>query len=211
MSVLLTLYDGGEWDHGTANVKSAKFSMKRTNLCLGGLTQTGHVLNLFDNKEQMTSGLIPRFLTLMLQPVHTSIRKMKKGSANFQKKLKTVIKEINLEHNGDHKQVLLRESKAFDIFAEYHDQVSEWIQNHQYKLNHQNAITMVSKSIGQIFRLSGILNQLYISWNLDEVKEFEGNDLDFRGEGFVPISALSMQSALSIVNLFSEPKFDYSK
>ena len=99
----------------------------------------------------------------------------------------------------------------FEMFAQYYEQVSEWIQTHQYKMKYQNAITMVSKSLGQILRLSGILNRLYIAWNLDEVDQFESNSamngesIDFKdvlisNDGTVPISVMAMQSALSIVS-----------
>ena len=64
-SVLLTLYDAGEWNHSTA--KGVQFDSNRTNLALGGLTQTAHIAQLFNNKEQMESGLIPRFFFFFKQ------------------------------------------------------------------------------------------------------------------------------------------------
>lgn len=98
-SVLLTLYDAGEWNHSTA--KGVQFSLERTNLALGGLTQTAHIAQLFSNKEQMESGLIPRFLSLLLKPVHTSIRDMKKGSLCFKNVMTDTVgkvKELHCDH-----------------------------------------------------------------------------------------------------------------
>ena len=77
-AALLSLYDGQEWTHSSA--KGTQFAMKRTKLSLGGLTQTAHVISLFKLQEQMDSGLIPRFFTVMLRPVHTSIRQIGTGS-----------------------------------------------------------------------------------------------------------------------------------
>ena len=74
-NLLLSLYDGGEWDHGTSGSKSTKFKIPKTHLVLGGCTQTAHIVSLFQNQEQMQSGLIPRFLILMLEPVRTPIER----------------------------------------------------------------------------------------------------------------------------------------
>ena len=79
-AILLTLYDGASWSHNTA--RGVQFSMEKSKLILGGLSQTGHVLKLFNQKDQMESGLIPRFLTVLLKPVHTNIRDIVRGKNN---------------------------------------------------------------------------------------------------------------------------------
>ena len=233
-SVLLSLYDGGEWEHGTASNKSTKFSMERTNLSLGGLTQTAHVLRLFNNADQMQSGLIPRFLSILLRPVRTSIREMREGGAAFQSKMESVINRISMDNklNG-RRYILLRKSKAFELFAQFHESSTHWIEKNQFKMSYQNAITMVSKSIGQVFRLSGIFTAFFLAWSTPEVQAFEKNSEELKGisinyagnigspddstqevyafersnEGGnigssddVPISALSMRCALSLVS-----------
>ena len=216
-SVLLTLYDAGEWHHSTA--KGVQFELDRTQLALGGLTQTAHVAQLFSNKERMESGLIPRFLTVMLNPVHTSIRKMKKSSGEFKVMMKDTLKKVRNLHEDRHiVHTMLRGTKAFEMFASYHDQVSNWIEQHQYKMdmNYQDAITMVSKSLGQIFRLAGILNSFYLSWDVDEVQQFEidsqidGSAVQFTdalrnvgevdgSDSAIPLSLMAVQSAIAIV------------
>ena len=130
-SALLSLYDGGSWDHGTSNKASAKFSMERTNL-LGGLTQTAQVINLFGNKDQMQSGLIPRFLALMLEPVHPNIRTLVSGSDDLRKLVKTKISTIYDSHHDDdgRKYYLLRESKTITVCS---------LQRHCKSLSHSHS------------------------------------------------------------------------
>ena len=91
-SVLLSLYDGQEWGHNTA--KGVQFSLPQTKLTLGGLTQTAHIIHLFNQKEQMESGIIPRFLTFLLSPVHTSIRSLEKVGETLKETLREVILAI---------------------------------------------------------------------------------------------------------------------
>ena len=181
-SVLLSLYDGGEWEHGTARNKSTKFSMERTNLSLGGLTQTSHVLRLFSNDDQMQSGLIPRFLSILLRPVRTCIRELREGGDAFQTKMESVINKISTDNELNGRRfMLLRKSKAFELFAQFHESASNWIEKNQYKMSYQNAITMVSKSLGQVFRLSGIFTAFFLAWSTPEVQAFECSSVELKG------------------------------
>ena len=181
-SVLLSLYDGGEWEHGTASNKSTKFAMERTNLSLGGLTQTAHVLRLFGNADQMQSGLIPRFLSILLRPVRTSIRELREGGAAFQSKMESVINRISRDNGLNGRQyILLRKSKAFELFAQFHESATNWTEKNQYKMSYQNAITMVSKSIGQVFRLSGVFTAFFLAWSTQEVQAFENSSDEIKG------------------------------
>ena len=172
-AVLLSLYDGASWNHSTA--RGVQFSMPRTKLTLGGLSQTGHILKLFNQKDQMESGLIPRFVTIMLRPVQTSIREICCGKDKFYEKFVPILKKIRAFHEIPTTYNLLRTSPAFEIFAVYHEKTSAWIKKHQFKTAYQNAITMVSKSVGQIFRLSAILTGLMIFWDVNTVTTHEEN------------------------------------
>ena len=207
-NLLLSLYDGGEWDHGTSSTKSAKFTIPKTRLALGGCTQTAHVVSLFENKEQMKSGLIPRFLVVMMEPVRTPINQLGKGDhRGFKEELQEKFKSIHQFHKGkDIKYVIKLNSKAFNLFSQYYQTVNSWCEKHEFKMSYQHAITLVSKSLGQILRVSAILNALFIEWNRDEVVSFE-NQSSFDGdvqefeskEGVIPISVMALQSSLALV------------
>ena len=98
-NLLLSLYDGAEWNHCSA--KGTTFKNPRTKLCVGGLTQTAHLVSLFQQQEQMDSGFFPRFLTILLRPVHTSIRNMKKGSDEVKKKICHAFSSIKENHEQE--------------------------------------------------------------------------------------------------------------
>ena len=213
-TTLLSLYDGGQWDHGTAGSKSAKFSLPRTRIALGGLTQVAHICALFDNPEQMQSGLIPRFTVLMLEPVHTDFFDLQidEDDEKYHENLfREKLKEIKDSHQGrEVVHQLLMNSKAAQLFGRYYKSVKEWTILHEYELAYQDAITLVSKSLGQILRVSGLLNALFLVWNKEEVISYEDSS-NFVGDipvfemievdaGFrIPISLMALQNALSIV------------
>ena len=153
-TTLLSLYDGGEWDHGTAGAKSTKFTLPRTRIALGGFTQVSHIFTLFDNAEQMQSGLIPRFTVLMLEPVHTDffdLQLEEDDESFYENLLREKLKLIKNVHQG--RQVvhqLVMSSKGAQLFGQYYRRVKEWTILHEYELAYQDAITLVSKSLGQI-------------------------------------------------------------
>ena len=212
-SVLLSLYDCQNWDHSTA--KGVSFEIPKTNLSIGGLTQTDHVIDLFAQQEQMSSGLIPRFITVMLEPVHTPLKNKEKAGNDFAMQVNNVIKQIKTFHDGrDIHYTLLENSKGYDIYAIYHDKVIDWIVKNQYKPHMQNAICMVSKSLGHVLRLAGCLNALFLFWSVDEVdvfeknSEYEGNSITFSkffDDGpeslstTIPISIMSIQCAINVI------------
>ena len=120
---LLFLYDGNEWNHSSA--KGVRFDNPYTKLSLGGMTQTAHVVNLFNQEEPMTSGLIPRFFVLGLEPVPTNIRNLTSGSGDIKERIIETVKKIKAQHETQQiRYTLERESKAFDVYARYHERVS---------------------------------------------------------------------------------------
>ena len=124
---LLFLYDGSAWDHATA--KGVQFTNEYTKLSLGGLTQTGHILNLFSpaHEEQMTSGLIPRFFIIGLEPVHSSIRTVTGDSDEVKKDVIKKVCIVKKYHQTKTNYTILRGSKALELYAQYDDKIESWI------------------------------------------------------------------------------------
>ena len=127
-------------------------------------------MSLFANNEKMKSGLIPRFLIMMLQPMHTPFEELIIDSVDehedYKDNLKTILEYIHHLHK-DRKVIhqLLIKSKTGKLFSQYYGLVIEWTEKHKLKMAYQDAITLVSKSLGQILRLSGILNAFFIEYN----------------------------------------------
>ena len=76
-TILLSLYDGGNWSHTTRH--STNFSMEKTKLTLGGLTQNKCILEMFNekNSEKLFSGLYSRFTMYADNMVFTPLGDLK--------------------------------------------------------------------------------------------------------------------------------------
>ena len=114
---------------------------------------------------------------------------------------------------------MFENSKGYDLFAIYHDKIIEWIVKNQYKPQMQNAICMVSKSLGQVLRLAGCMNALFLFWDVNEVNEFEatstynGNSLNFEkfieeepelntfplSIHYIPLSIMAVECAINVI------------
>ena len=220
-SVLLTLYDGGEWSHSTT--QGAQFDMKHTKLVLGGMTQTSHYIKLIQNTEQMESGFLPRFLTFQLSPVYNpNLDELTESDPTFLNKLMETLELIKAAHiDCLQKEVikyrLYRKTLAYKYFKSYIKGVTEWLQENHYKLELQNTVTVISKSKGQILRLAAILNAMYLFHDADDVTaheaknsinnesqyfvEYISNDDDPNNKdaAIIPISLMAMQSSIALV------------
>ena len=83
----------------------------------------------------MDLGFIPRFLSLLLRPVHTSIRNMEKGSEEIKDKIChafTTIKHSHEQNDIKYKYTVYQKSKAFDLFANLCDELEGWMEMNEY-------------------------------------------------------------------------------
>ena len=117
-SVLLSLYNGGKWIHDTA--ASTTFHNDKTNLVLAGLTQTKHLLKLLQVEDKIDSGLIPRFLWLLLKPCSTDIDDLKPIDEEFKEEIIALLVRAYHEHHVSDSAkttyVLRRNSPAYHSF-----------------------------------------------------------------------------------------------
>ena len=117
-SVLLSLYNGAKWDHDTASATT--FHSERTNLVLAGLTQTKHLIKLLQVEDKIDSGLIPRFLRLLLKPCSTDIDDLKPIDYDFKDEIIAMLIRAYHEHHvsesGKITYVFKRDSPAYQSF-----------------------------------------------------------------------------------------------
>ena len=139
---------------------------------------------------------------------------LKKGYDTYESKFTTKFKAIKQHHQGrEVVHEMQMSSKAAHLFSQYYGLVIEWTKLHEYQLAYQDAITLVSKSLGQVLRLSAILNAFFLEWNKDEVLSYEqmshftGVIPTFRQTDNVriPLSVMALQNALSIVTYSLTP------
>ena len=221
-AALLSLYDGGEWNHKT--VASTNFEMPFTKLVIGGFTQTSHMLELQgkSNLSQNQSGFIPRFLTFMLKPVSTDIRLTKAEPETIINELVSLLSIVDIYHENAQKSPTLkhiveRGTSAFELFCRFSNTVNDWITDNYNITRLERIRGMVSKSIGQVLRMSAMLNSLFLFHNPIEVIDFENSSslspsknptfLLEQPQHPLPVSLMAMEAAIQIVTFSLHQNF----
>lgn len=116
--MLLSLYNGGKWQHSTASGTS--FNNEKTNLIISGLTQTKHFLKLLQCEDRIDSGLLPRFIWILLKPCTTDIDQLGPIDAAMKDDIISVLVKAYNEHQTSIQApinyILRRNSAAYESF-----------------------------------------------------------------------------------------------